>query len=126
MLYTARTDLRFDLANQTTYDKNGKKYQTYAIERGGYVFLPLGTVCSFFGLAWTVNETEIAPLIRVRSSSAILSDRDFIAAAVNDMSRRYNLYKRQVEESESSEDPSVNQVYAGQKVHLLVFDPEFF
>ena len=64
MLYTARTDLRFDLANQTTTDKNGNRYQAYALERNGYVFLPIGTVCGFFGLMWTINETGIAPLIR--------------------------------------------------------------
>lgn len=120
MLYTARTDLRFDLANQTTYDKNGNKYQTYAMERNGYVFLPIGTVCSFFGLIWTYNETSTAPLIRVRSGSAILSDRDFIDAASNDMQRRYAAYEKQVEESAAEEDHPVYPEYTGQKIHLLV------
>ena len=120
MLYTARTDLRFDLANQTTYDKNGNKYQAYAMERNGYVFLPIGTVCGFFGLVWTINETDTAPLIRVRSSSAILSDRDFIDAASNDMQRRYAAYEKQVEESGGNESPQVYPEYTGQKIHLLV------
>ncbi len=120
MLYTARTDLRFDLANQTTTDKNGNRYQAYALERNGYVFLPIGTVCGFFGLMWTINETGIAPLIRVRSTSAILSDRDFIDAASNDMQRRYNAYEKQVEESTSTSDPQVYPEYTGQKIHLLV------
>ena len=120
MLYTPRTDLRFDLANQTTYDKKGNKYQAYAIEKNGYVFLPIGTVCGFFGLMWTVSETEIAPLIRVRSSSAILSDRDFIDAASNDMQRRYAAYEKQVEENTSTSNPQVYPEYVGQKIHLLV------
>lgn len=120
MLYTARTDLRFDLVNQTTYDKNGNKYQAYAMERNGYVFLPIGTVCGFFGLMWTISETDTAPLIRVRSSSAILSDRDFIDAASNDMQRRYAAYEKQVEESARNENPQVYPEYTGQKIHLLV------
>lgn len=69
MLYTARTDLRFDLVNQTTYDKNGNKYQAYAMERNGYVFLPIGTVCGFFGLMWTISETDTAPLIRCAAAA---------------------------------------------------------
>ena len=120
MLYTARTDLRFDLVNQTTYDKNGNKYQAYAMERNGYVFLPIGTVCGFFGLMWTISETDTAPLIRVRSSSAILSDRDFIDAASNDMQRRYAAYEKQVEERAGNENPQVYPEYTGQKIHLLV------
>ena len=119
MLYTARTDLRFDLANQTTRDKYGNRYQTYALERNGHVFLPLSTVCNFFDLTWTFNDTNTAPLIRVRSGSAILSDRDFIDAAANDMQRRYAAYEKLVEES-TDDDPQVYPGYSGQRVHLLV------
>ena len=119
MLYTARTDLRFDLANQVTRDKYGNRYQTYALERGGVVFLPLSTVCNFFDLTWTFNDTDTAPLIRVRSGSAILSDRDFIDAAANDMERRYAAYEEQVEESTAA-DPQVYPEYTGRRIHLLV------
>lgn len=125
LLYTNRTDLRFDLAKQITYDKNGNTYQAHAIEKNGYVFLPMGTVCGFFGLNWSISsesQTGIAPLIRVRSSSSVLSDRDFIDAAYNDMLRRYNAYEKSVEEGTSSEttDPQVYPQYTGQKIHLLV------
>ena len=123
MLYTPRTDLRFDLTKQTTVDKNGNKYQAHGIEKNGYVFLPIGTVCGFFGFNWSISdadETGSAPLIRVRSNSAILSDQDFIAAAANDMSRRYAAYEKQVEESASANNPQVYPVYTGQKIYLLV------
>ena len=124
MLYTNRTDLRFDLAAQTTYDKNGNYYQAHAIEKNGYVFVPLGTVCGFFGLSWNINGeavTGTAPLIRVRSSSAILSDREFIDAAASEMRRRYTIYEKQVQDAASSggEDTPV-PTYTGQKIHLLV------
>ena len=124
MLYTNRTDLRFDLAKQTTYDKNGNSYQAHAIEKGGQVFLPMGTVCGFFGLSWSISDasqTGVAPLIRVRSSGAILSDRDFIDAARNEMLRRYNAYEKAAAEGDTEGDglPS-SPVYTGQKIHLLV------
>ena len=125
MLYTPRTDLRFDVANQTTYDKNGNYYQAHAIEKNGYIFLPMGTVCGFFGLNWSIStegQTGIAPLIRVRSSSSVLSDRDFIDAAYNDMLRRYNAYEKAMEEEPTTEitEPPVYPQYTGQRIHLLV------
>ena len=126
MLYTPRTDLRFDVANQTTYDKNGNYYQAHAIDKGGNIFLPMGTVCGFFGLSWSISDesqTGIAPLIRVRSSSAILSDRDFIDAASGEMRRRYEAYEKQQSENtsdEEEEDQPSYPVYSGQKIHLLV------
>lgn len=125
MLYTPRTDLRFDVANQTTYDKNGNYYQAHAIDKGGNIFLPMGTVCGFFGLSWSISDesqTGIAPLIRVRSSSAILSDRDFIDAASGEMRRRYEAYEKQQSEntSDEEEDQPSYPVYSGQKIHLLV------
>ena len=81
MLYNAKIDLRFDLDTQTTTDRNGKSYNGYAIERGGVIFFPLPLVCSRFGLRWSKTETETVPLIRVTSSSAVLTDREFVDAA---------------------------------------------
>lgn len=124
LLYTKLTDLRFDLAKQTAYDKNGNTYQAHAIEKNGYVFLPMGTVCSFFGLSWSISteaQTGVAPLIRVRSSSSVLSDREFADAAYNDMLRRYNDYEKTVEEGAATqEDPPTYPQYTGQTIHLLV------
>ncbi|MDE6839192.1 MAG: hypothetical protein K2P33_12500, partial [Acutalibacter sp.] len=91
MLYNAKIDLRFDLDTQTTTDRNGKSYNGYAIERGGVIFFPLPLVCSRFGLRWSKTETETVPLIRVTSSSAVLTDREFVDAA-SQMRARYNDY----------------------------------
>ncbi|MDE7220595.1 MAG: hypothetical protein K2O45_13415, partial [Oscillospiraceae bacterium] len=93
-LYSSTLDLRFDLAGQVAYDKQGNFYSGYAIERGGVVFFPLNTVCRYFGLTWTLTETDIAPLIRVKSASVVLSDADFIYAATRPMSTRYSEYER--------------------------------
>ena len=45
VLYTPRSDLRFNLEDQTTTDKQGYSYSVHAIERGGYVFFPLDMIC---------------------------------------------------------------------------------
>lgn len=125
-------DLRFDLAGQVAYDKQGNFYEGYAVEKGGVVFFPLRLVCRYFGLTWSSNETDIAPLIRVKSGSVILSDSDFISAAANLMTARYEEYERSlggrpsqpgpgpVTEEPDGEDPPV-QAAEGQKAYL-VFD----
>ena len=101
MLYNAKIDLRFDLDTQTTTDRNGKSYNGYAIERGGVIFFPLPLVCSRFGLRWSKTETETVPLIRVTSSSAVLTDREFVDAA-SQMRARYNEYERSVTAAEEN------------------------
>lgn len=126
MLYSGQNDLRFDLAGQIAYDKQGDLYPGYAIEKGGVVFFPLNLVCRYFGLTWTYSETDLAPLIRVKSSSVILSDSSFTYAASRLMSDRYNEYKRNSSSHPSSnpgpgptvEDPPI-QAAEGQKVYLL-------
>lgn len=126
MLYTSRTDLRFDLVNQTVYDKQGNNYTGRAIERSGVVFFPLNLVCTFFGLTWSYTSTDTAPLIRVRSSSAILDDRTFIDAASDQMGSRYTAYEKRVEANTPVTppvtEPAPPPIHAaeGQKVHLII------
>lgn len=126
MLYTPSTDLRFDLAGQIAYDKQNNLYNGYAIEQGGVVFFPLGLVCRYFGLSWSYNETDIAPLIRVKNSNVILSDAVFIDAAAGLMRSRYSEYERSLSGNAggapagpAAEDPPV-QAAEGQRVYLLL------
>lgn len=124
MLYSGTLDLRFDLAGQVAYDKQGNLYSGYAIERGGVVFFPLNLVCRYFGLTWTYTETDMVPLIRVKSSSVILSDSDFVYAATRLMRDRYDEYGRTTPSRPSTdpgptqEEPPI-QAAEGQKVYLL-------
>ena len=125
VLYTPHTDLRFDLTNQTIYDKQGVSYPGRAIERGGVVFFPLNLVCSYFGLTWSYNETSTVPLIRVRSSGAILDDRTFIDAATDSMRNRYTTYEKWVVANTPAAPPAQQTpppVHAveGQRIHLIL------
>jgi len=127
MLYNSSTDLRFDLAGQIAYDKQGNIYSGYAIEQGGVVFFPLNLVCRYFGLSWSCSETDIAPLIRVKNSNAILSDASFIDAAASLMRLRYNEYERSLSSEATPSPPPVLpvepppvQAAEGQTVYLLL------
>lgn len=121
VLYTPRTDLRFDLKNKTVYDKQGVSYEGRAIQRGGSVFFPLVLVCGYFGLNWSYSETETVPLIRVTSASAVLPVDEFINAAAPTMLSYYNAYEKLVKELQAQHphDPPPVAV-EGQKLFLLV------
>lgn len=122
VLYTPRTDLRFDLANQTVYDQQGVTYSGYAIEKGSVVFFPLDMVCRYFSLRWSYNETGTVPLIRVQNGGAALDDSSFLDAATGQMNSYYAAYEKLVESQQSGpsqEDPPIYAV-AGQKVFLII------
>lgn len=122
ILYTPRTDLRFDLEGQTVYDKQGNTYNAYAIERGGYVFFPLDMVCRYFGLTWSSNETDTVPLIRIKSSSAALDDSSFLDAASGLLNSEYAAYEKLVASQQIDPPEEDTQIHAaeGQKVFLIV------
>lgn len=126
-------DLRFDMAGQVTYDKQGNFYSGYAIERGGIVFFPLRVVCQYFGLNWSYTETDTVPLIRVKNASVILTDSEFIYAGATLMNDWYGEYERSHssrpsttspgvippdDEGPPDEDPPV-QAVGGQKIYLI-------
>ena len=123
ILYTNKTDLRFNMEGQYAFDRSGNTYNEYAIERGGVVFFPLPLVCRRFDLRWSITETDTVPLIRVKSASAILDDRDFIDAAAGQMSSRYAEYEKAVTSTGEGLPPTVDQpvqAAEGQKVYLVV------
>ena len=123
ILYTNKTDLRFNMEGQYAFDRSGNTYNEYAIERGGVVFFPLPLVCRRFDLRWSITETDTVPLIRVKSASAILDDRDFIDAAAGQMSSRYAEYEKAVTSTGEGLPPAVDQpvqAAEGQKVYLVV------
>ena len=120
VLYTTKTDLRFDLVHQKVYDKEGNSYQGRAIERRGVVFVPLDLVCRFFGLTWTYSETSMVPLIRVKSGSALLDDRSFIDAANQQLTSRYEAYKKLVGQQGIGDDDPPVYAAEGQKVCLVI------
>lgn len=121
MLYTTKTDLRFDLRRNNAYDRDGNTYKGRAITKGGVVFFPVDLVCRYFGLTWTYTETETAPLIRVKNSGAILDDKNFIDAATRRMNDQYASYEKWWRESggQSGSWPTV-QAAEGQKIHLII------
>lgn len=81
-LYSLRKMLVFDLSKGLAYDyHSGEKLSVRAVNRNGRIYLPVETVCEFFGLEDTYNYTRHGYLIRIKSEAAWLNDADFMDAA---------------------------------------------
>lgn len=81
-LYTLKQMLVFDLSRGVAYDQHsGKSISTRAVNRNGRIYLPVETVCDFFGLEDSYNYTQYGYLIRIKNDAAWRNDADFIDAA---------------------------------------------
>lgn len=86
-LYTLRQMLVFDLNRGITYDQHtGETLSVRAVNRNGRIYLPVETVCDFFGLDDSYNYTQYGYLIRIKTNTGQLNDADFIDAAAVPMS----------------------------------------
>ena len=74
----------FDTRANTAQDLSGITVPAQAMVRNGTVFVPIDWLCEYFGtIRCTRTRTRYGTLIRLTSSSAILSDRAFLSAADN-------------------------------------------
>ena len=92
-LYNLQKMLVFDLnAGTCRNELTGELYNTRAITRNNRPYLPLGTVCDFFGLTYSYNAIPQGYLVRIKSSAVVLSDAKFIDAAGDFINRRLREY----------------------------------
>jgi len=91
LIYGWGGTLLFDLQkNNSTF--GGRTYSDSAIQRNSTVFVPLDMVCRCFELEWSWLMVENGYIIRVKSSSATLDDRDFANTASYTLKERYKTY----------------------------------
>lgn len=94
-LYTLGKILTFDLNSGTCRDDmTGEIYLARAIMRNGRPYLPLVTVCNFFGLGYSYNAISQGYLVRIKNSAAVLDDAKFIDAAGDLINRRLREYNQ--------------------------------
>lgn len=96
-LFRLRKILTFDLDNGTCW--NGiteEAIKAKAILRNGQPYVPLNTVCSFFGLERSYLATGRGYLVRVKNDQVVLSDTKFIEAASELINRRLREYNQSI------------------------------
>jgi len=105
VLYAGRDALYFFPSTGLCYDNRGKTYPGKAISKGDYIFFPVDVVCQFFGLTYSYTATALAPLLRIKSASVVLSDAVFIDAAGSFMRTRYQTYEKTLADSQPQPQP---------------------
>ena len=65
MLYSLSGTLTFDLNAGTCVDRSGQQLEMRAVSRNGWIFVPLASVCSYFGLRYSYTPTNYGTLIRI-------------------------------------------------------------
>ncbi len=96
VVYSRKTTdyaLFFDLTKDSVDSADGYGYYPPAVFRNGTIFLPVGLVCSYFGLTYTSTKVTNGYLIRVCGEDAKLSDRTFIDSASYNMAYAYEQYQ---------------------------------
>lgn len=85
--------LRFNLTDQTCIDQNGVEQNLQTVLRNGKIYVPASSVCQYFKLQYSYIPTRNAGvLIRIKNSSAVLSDVKFQQSSASFMQYRYNKY----------------------------------
>ena len=94
-LYTLQQMVVFDLNRGTCY--NPLTEQTLsgrAILRNGRPYVPVASVCSYFGLSYSVIDIEEGYIVRIKSSGVVLSDYSFVDSAQNSIRNRIRDYNQ--------------------------------
>lgn len=95
MLYSLSGTLTFDLNAGTCVDRSGQQLEMRAVSRNGWIFVPLASVCSYFGLRYSYTPTNYGTLIRITNGQERLGS-EFIQYAQDSMRSRYNAYMKQL------------------------------
>ena len=108
-IYSVGGTLRFDLLRGTCMDQNtGESMNMRAISRNGMIFLPLGSVCRYFGLSSDLTPTSYGTLLRVVNGQQTYDTNKFIevATATGRLQERYNEYQRGQSAATSTPTPT--------------------
>ena len=104
-VYNLRQILAFDLNAGTCRDlATDTYYDVRAVMRNGRPYVPLNTVCTFFGLSRSYNSIRQGYLLRIKNEAVVLSDSKFIEAAENLLNMRLREYNRSL--NPGSDTPS--------------------
>lgn len=92
-LSSGSTTLTFNTAAGTVYDQNMNSYSSPAYTINGTVYVPIRLVCGRFGFSYSTLHSGDTLILRICSSSAGLSDSEFLSstsATIHSMLNAYN------------------------------------
>ena len=106
--YNTRLRMTFDLEEGTCEDNiTGAIYSAKAIIRNGRPYVPLNTVCNFFGLERSYTAISQGYLVRIKNDKAVNTDAQFIEAAGELIELRLREYNQSLNPTPSPNTPPV-------------------
>ena len=110
-MYSTSKFLVFNVKTGTCRDElTGETYSARAIMRNGRPYVPVNTVCSFFGLEWSYTSISQGYLVRIKSDAVVLSDAKFIDAASGLINRRLREYNQSLNPTPDPAAPTIPSV----------------
>lgn len=105
-IFNLKQMLSFDMNSNNCRDEmSGVTYDARAIMRNGRPYVPLSTVCSFFGLEYSYNQLPYIPqgyLVRIKSADVVLDDATFIDAGQWHINNRLRDYTQSLSSAETT------------------------
>lgn len=99
--------MTFDLVSGTATATGGDPpVPGKVVRQNGIYYVPAYAICRYFGLSYSFYSTDYGPLLRIKDSSAVLSDSLFISSATSMMRSRYNSYYGQSGNSGTTTTPT--------------------
>ena len=91
----------FDTRRNTAYDEDGNDVGARALVRNSMAYLPIHWLCSHFSsINYTLTRTPYGTLIRVTNGAVILTDAQFVDAAIDILQDNLNRYLASITEPE--------------------------
>lgn len=111
-IYNLKQMLTFDLNRGTCRDDmTGAAYEGRAIMRNGKPYVPLNTVCNFFGLEYSYNQLPYISqgyLVRIKNADVVLDDTVFIDTARRLLNDRLRDYTQSLSSAETTPTAPAN------------------
>lgn len=125
VLYDSSHSLVYDVSTGSGTDGQGDVYDHVCVTRGGVTFVAASPVARYFGRTYSNTPVNHGYLIRVKSSSAVLSDSMFTETATYQMETKYQQYQKNTSAAQSpdqnpaeSETTEPAENAAGKSIYL--------
>lgn len=92
-MYNDSKKIFFNTSTGNSYNESGTTYSVSAILKNGQVYVPIGWMCTYFGLSYSyITGTGNGDIVRLKNGTEALTDSEFLNAAGQLMKSRYNEY----------------------------------
>lgn len=98
----------FDTRRNTAYDETGTTVSAKALVRNSMAYVPIHWLCDYFPtVRYTLSQTRYGQLVRVTNDDVILTDAQFLDAAMDLLYSNLVRYRKALAEQSPSPSPTV-------------------